>query len=126
MNDDDFVSAGFDRLDPSLLSDKPPKIQWGLLYKETMSDERKIVYLEKLAASMNHAASLIQTERDKLAELCGLKEEQLTKMAGAVQANNDMLQFEVTRMNEQRQFFNAEVMRLNTEIRELKNGDNSG
>ena len=124
MNDDDFVAAGFERLDPKLIEKRPPKISWGMLYQEK-SEEEKVKYLEKLASSMNHAARLIQDERDQLMELCALKEGQLTQMAEAVQINNEMLQQEVIRMNEQRQFYNAEVMRLNAEIKELKNGNNA-
>lgn len=124
MNDDDLIAAGFERLHSNLIEKRPPPINWGMLYQEK-SDEEKIKYLEKLSASMNRAASLIQDERNQLVELCSLKEGQLEQMAEAVRANNDMLQSEVTRMNEQRQFYNAEVARLTSEIRELKNGNNT-
>lgn len=115
---DEYVAAGFERLDPELIERRPPKIKWGRLYGD-MSDEAKVTYLEKLAATMNHAAYLIQEERNKLGVLCDMKEKQLLKMAEAVRVNNDMLQHEVTRMNEQRQGYNREVARLNERIREL-------
>jgi predicted nucleic acid-binding Zn-ribbon protein len=118
MNDD-LVGAGFEKLDPKLLPIQPPKIKWGLLYQDK-SDEEKIRFLEKLAASMNHAAALIQDERDKLNELCEKKEQQLMQMAKNVRDNNSMLQQEVTNMNNQRQFYNGEVARLNAEIKKLK------
>ena len=95
-----------------------------MLYKEK-SDKEKIEYLEKLASSMNHAIALIQEERNKLGELCELKEQQLVKIAEAVRTNNEMLQQEVTRMNAERQGYNREVARLNTQIREMRSdGDN--
>lgn len=119
MNNDDFIAAGFHRLDPHLVEKQPPKIKWGVLYKEK-SDKEKIEYLEKLASSMNHAAHMIQEERNQLGELCERKEAQLIKLAEAVHANNAMLQQEVTLMNAQRQGYNAEVKRLNTEIREMR------
>ena len=119
MNNDDFIAAGFERLDSHLIEKRPPKIKWGMLYQKK-SDAEKIMYLEKLASSMNHAAALIQNERNELCNLCELKERQLVKMAEAVQTNNAMLQHEVTRMNEQRQILNAELARLNAEVRALK------
>ena len=121
---DDFVAAGFERLDPELIEKRPPKIRWGALYKDR-SESDKVVYLEKLAATMNHAAYLIQGERNQLFEMCALKEQQLIKMAESVEKNNAMLQQEVTRMNEQRQGYNRELARLNSQVRELSNGDNN-
>ncbi len=120
---DDYVSAGFKRLDPRLLAKHPPQIQWGMLYKEWGPD-KKIKYLENLASVMNHAADLIQTERNALGVQIELKEAQLIKLSEAVRTNNAMLQQEVTRMNEQRQFYNEEVARLSAKIRELKGADN--
>lgn len=118
---DDFVAAGFHRIDDQVLSANAPKIAWGDIYKR-WPEADKVRHLEKLAATMNHAARLVSDERDKLVELCALKEEQLAKMAKQMQANNAMLQQEVTRMNAQRQGYHAEVARLNARIRELEKG----
>ena len=76
MNENDLITAGFEKLDPKLLPKQPPKINWGMLYKQK-SDAEKIRYLEKLASAMNHAASLIQDERNELGRLCELTEAQL-------------------------------------------------
>lgn len=116
---DDLVAVGFKRLDAKLLEDRAPKIQWGVLYKRK-SDKEKIRYLEKLAASMNHAAALIQEERNQLVRLCELKEQQLAVMAKAVEANNAMLQQEIVRMNAEQQGANATIARLNTRVKELE------
>ena len=122
-NHDDLIVEGFAKLDDKFIEKRPPKIAWGEKYKQ-WSDAEKIEYLEKLAASMNHAAFLVQGERNELGKLCELKEKQLISMNAAVRQNNAMLQHEVTLMNEQRQGYNAEVSRLNRLIRELKaNGD---
>jgi len=118
----DLMVDGFHRLDGRLLVSRPPKIQWGAIYKEK-SEADKIKYLEKLAASMNHAAYLVQEERNHLGQLCEKKEGQLQQMMADISANNNMLQSEVTKMNEQRQGFNQEVARLNAKIRELEGGD---
>ena len=118
----DLMVEGFHRLDGRTMVAHPPKIQWGVIYKEK-SDADKIKYLEKLAATMNHAAFLVQEERNSLGALCEKKEGQLQQMMTDITANNNMLQSEVTKMNEQRQGFNQEVARLNAKIRELEGGD---
>ena len=55
---------------------------------------------------MNHAASLIQDERNQLNKLCELKEQQIEKLKAAMDQNNGMLQSEVAKINEERQKFN--------------------
>ena len=119
----DFIGKGFHRLDPDLIQDPPPKIKWGKKYLEEWSDEQKIKYLEKLACTMNHAAYLIQKERDELQAMCEKKEAQIIAMDKALRQNDILLQQEVTRMNEQRQDYNANVSKLNRKIRELSHGD---
>ena len=102
---EDLIAKGFHKLDDKLLVVKPPKILWGGIYQAS-SNEEKIEYLEKLAATMNHAASLIQDERNQLNKLCELKEQQIEKLKEAMDANNNMLQSEVAKINEERQKFN--------------------
>jgi len=87
---------------------------------EAFSDQQKIEYLEKLSNSMNHAAALIQKERDELGRLCSLKEGQIQKLTHAMTQNNAMLQQEVTLMNEERQGFNQHVAALNVLVKNLK------
>lgn len=115
----DFVGKGFRKLDENLIESKPPKIKWGKIYEQS-TDKQKIEYLEKLAATMNHAAYLIQEERNQMLELVAKKEEQIIKLKEAMGKNMDMLTSEITKMNEQRQEFHKEVARLNKRIRELE------
>ena len=115
----DLMVEGFHKLDDHLLDRKPPKIIWLKGYKDR-EDKSKVIYLEKLASTMNHAAKLISVERDKLVKLMVVKEKQLEKMTEQVAANNHMLQSEVTRMNKQKQGFHAEISGLNKRIRELE------
>lgn len=122
VEESDFIAEGFKKItDQDLIIRNPPKIKWGQKYKD-WDDKKKIQYLEKLACSMNHAASLLQDERDKLNEVCKLKEDQINKMTQAVRSNNFMLQEQITKMNEQRQVYNKHVVELNAKIRELGNG----
>lgn len=116
LNQNDFVGAGFKRLDNTAIEQYPPKIQWGQLYRDK-SQEEKIRYLERLASAMNHAAAKIQAERDALGRLCEKKEMQLIVMAHSMEQNNAMLQSEVTGMNEDRQQMLQEIARLRTELR---------
>lgn len=116
-----MIAAGFHRVDPEILAKKAPTIKWGEIYKK-WTDKEKVAWHEKFSSSMNHAAALIQDERDKLNVLCHQKEQQLRQVAKAIESNNAMLQQEVTRMNEQRQGYNAQIAKLNAEIRALKNG----
>lgn len=118
---DDFIAVGFHQLDDRLLTRKPPKITWSKQFREQDVQVQRD-YLEKLANTMNHAAALIQDERNALNKLLIKKEQQLKSMSVQVAANNAMLQSEVTKMNEQRQGFHAEVSRLSARIRELENG----
>jgi hypothetical protein len=115
----DLLAEGFYKVDEKYIEVRPPKIKWGKIYLSWGPDKR-VEYLEKFARSMNQAAYLVQKERDELNTLCQLKEEQLTKMSHAMKQNMDMLQHEVTKMNEQRQGYNTEVARLNAKIRELE------
>ena len=119
---EDLVAQGFHRLDENLIELRPPRITWLDGYKKK-SPEAKIEYLEKLASTMNHAARLVSDERDKMVELCVKKEKQLEVMSKQIEANNDMLQQEVTRMNAQRQGYNTEIARLGDRVRELESGN---
>jgi len=117
LNQKDFVGAGFQKLDDTLIEQHPPKISWGMLYRDKMSQREKIQYLERIASAMNHAAAMIQKERDALNILCGKKERQLVTMQKAVAQNNEMLQSEVTRLNEDRQNMLQEIARLKNKLR---------
>ena len=116
---DDFMIDGFHKLDEKIVDERPPKIRWSDRFRER-SIEDQAAYLEKLAHTMNHAAYLIQNERDQLNELCEKKELQLESLNEAIKQNNLMLQQEVARMNAQRQEYHLNIKRLNAEIRSLK------
>ena len=119
--EEDFVGAGFEKLDPDAVElSHPPKIAWGKIYREQWTDAERLEYAEKLAGSMNHAAKKIQDERDALGELCERKEAQLVQMSRDLAMNNRLLQSEITKMNAERQGMNEAYAKLNTELRELK------
>ena len=117
---EDFIGKGFHKLDSKIISKRPPKIRWSSEFLAAPL-EKQNQYLMKLANTMNHAAALIQDERDQLTVLCAKKEALLMAQQAGVRQNSLMLQSEVTRMNTQRQGFHKEVARLNERIRELEN-----
>jgi len=134
MGDVDFIAKGWKKLDKELMVDEPPKISWGGIFLGERPDPKKsligvpyfwtdsdrLSYTTKLAEAMNHAASLIQGERNKLLELLELKVGQLKQMSEAMEQNNLMLQTEITKMNENKQHYHAKIAELNRTIRELK------
>ena len=126
--EDNFISDGWARLDPTKVEKRPPKIAWEpRFYEQPLEDQAS--YLMKLANSMNHAAKLLQDERDTLNEICWRQERQIETMNEQLSQNNLMLQTEVTRMNEERQLYNdaaieknGQIRALQERIRELENG----
>ena len=69
---------------------------------------------------MNHAAYLIQNERNDLLKLYDTKERQIIKAQKAMEDNIQMVQDSFVQMNEERQKFNKTVAELNKKIRELE------
>ncbi len=116
---DDFVTKGFKRLPVKLINPNPPKIQWGKDY-QNWNKASKIRYLEKLAATMNHAADLIQTERNKLMELLVQKEKQVEVMKKGLDQNNEMIQGQITDSNAKVQEASRKIILLNRKVRELE------
>ncbi len=116
---EDFVGAGFKKIDPKYLEDNAPKVDWDkILHRKTT--EQKLLYLKKFSSSMNYAASMISIERDQMTRFLLKKEMQLKKLMKMMDENNAMLQTEVTRMNSDRQKYNEHVANLNREIKALK------
>lgn len=115
----DFVAAGFRRLDENLTPANPPKIHWGKLYM-SWGDEKKVQHLEKLAATMNHAAALIQDERNKMNDLLIAKEAQLNAMKKSLDQTSAMVAQQIAQHNEEKQQANRAYAALNAEVRELR------
>ena len=117
----DFIGAGFKEVEN--YTPDPPMIKWGKVYEDKWDDGEKIRYLEKLASAMNHAADIIQGERDELMRICEQKEEQIKSLDKALQQNNSMIQGEINRANEKQQESNNIIVRLNQRVRDLENAN---
>jgi len=104
--DYDFIGKGFKKLDSNLISERPPKIKWGKKFESwTLKEQNE--YLKKLATTMNHAAYLIQEERNALLKLMDKKEKQLIKVQKAMDSNVEMVHDELEKINLERQSFNS-------------------
>ena len=121
LKEADFIGAGFHKVEN--VTDRPPRIKWGMIY-QSKSMRDKIKYLEKLASVMNHAAYLIQNERNELIVLAEKKEQQIVAMKKALDQNNAMIQSEITKMNAEHQEYFKEIKNLRDRIRELERGGN--
>ena len=115
----DFVMEGLHRLDPDIVEKKAPKIAWGDRYK-MWTDVRKLKYCEDLACTMNHAAFLIQNERNDLLDLCEKKEKMIIAMSSNLEGNNGMIQQQLMSLNEERQLWNKAAADMKKKIRELE------
>ena len=122
--DSDLIAAGFHRLDENLIEQRPPKIQWGRIY-QGMTDDEKLQYCEKLACVMNHAAKLIQDERNTLGHMVEQKEHMLIEMKKALDENNSMIQEQMTKFNEDKQRYNKAIAELKAKVRELESDRNN-
>ncbi len=123
-DEQDFLGTGFERLDDDIVVKNPPRIAWGKKYDQK-TDADKILYLQKLASAMNHAAFLIQNERNDLLKTLSQKEQQVISMAASLDANNNMIQQQITKMNAEKQKTFKTIASLNRRIREYENGDNN-
>lgn len=116
---EDLIVKGFHKLDDNLVDYKAPKIGWGMIYQDS-TDREKIEYLEKLCATMNHAAYLIQEERNGLLKDMDIKNVQMAEARKAMKDNLDILQHEVTEMNTYKQNVNKSMGEKNQKIVDLK------
>ena len=115
----DIMGKGFHKLDPKILTRKPPKITWSSQFRK-LSAVKKAAYLEKLANTMNHAAALIQDERDNLNKILAMKEEQIRALVDNQAKSHEALNHEILRMNKERQQWQKASGALQQELREAK------
>ena len=91
-----------------------PQINFGKDF-EDLQDKQKVVYLKKFSSSMNHAADLIQTERNEAVQKLILQDQQLRN------ADLNLAQIKASLVKNITDS-NAEKQNLLAEIAELKRG----
>lgn len=119
MSEIDVICNGFAKLDDSLMSKRPPKIKWGLEF-QAWSLEKQNIYLKKLSASMNHAADLVQTERNALLLKVDTQDAIIVSLQTQAKQAQDSMQNVLIQTNDERQSFNKKVVELQDKLRLLE------
>lgn len=96
-----------------------PKINWGTDYLG-WPPERKIEYLEKLSYTMNHAADMMQQDRNRLSDLLYLKERLINQLNADKQALQQTLERNITEHNLEKNTLAEEVVAMRSELNELR------
>ena len=88
-----------------------PKIRWG---KDYLSGDipKQHAFLEKFAYSMNHAADMLQTERNELLALKDKHEAQIRDLQSALCNQGTVMNHQLTRSNTQNQELGASIVKL--------------
>ena len=106
-----------------------PQIDFGKDFEE-FDDKRKIRYLKKLSSAMNHAADIIQKERDTLLQEIQVFMKAADHADQAVGIQKDIVVKAITNHNAEKQDLIKRIQELETEakvqdklIKRLENGD---
>lgn len=88
-----------------------PKINWGEDFNE-LGDIYKIIYLKTFSESMNHAASIIQDERNELIDRVVLLEEMLKSAETTAQIQRNLIANTINSNNETQASMAEEIAKL--------------
>lgn len=100
------------------MSKHAPPISWGEEYRGWPIEQR-LEYAEKLASAMNHAASVLQDERNKLIEVVKKQEEQLKHNANAYLSQGNLMHKELGSADVEKQQLYQEIVNLKQKTRVL-------
>jgi hypothetical protein len=107
-----------------------PQIDFGKEFEEDFDDKRKIRYLKKLSSAMNHAADVIQKERDELLYQLQVAVKSVEHADEAVAIQKDIVIKAITNHNAEKQNLIKRIQELETEakvqdklIKRMENGD---
>lgn len=104
-----------------------PKIRWGDIYrgkefdldkKRFWDDRDRLKFAERLASSMNHAADVLQTERNKLLEVLAHQEKQLKENAKAYAGQGDLMHAELGNADAEKQKLYRQIVALTKQVKE--------
>lgn len=106
-----------------------PQIDFGQDF-EDFDDARKIRYLKKLSSAMNHAADVIQQERNQLLKDMAVALKSVENADQAVAIQKDIVVRAITAHNSEKQDLIKRIQELETEakvqdklIKRMENGD---
>lgn len=93
-----------------------PDIRWGAEY-QSWPVEQRLSYAEKLASSMNHAADVLQQERNELLVILRRKEEQLKHSSKQYLSQGETMHRELGAQDAEKQVLYLEIVRLKAQIK---------
>ena len=88
-----------------------PAIRWGEEY-ESWPMEKRLRYAEKLASAMNHAADVLQQERNKLIELVRRQEEQIKALVLKNESQGELVHRELRSVDKEKQELYQQIVTL--------------
>jgi septal ring factor EnvC (AmiA/AmiB activator) len=103
---------------PGMKKHAPP-IAWGDEYKK-WPIEKRLKYAEKLASAMNHAADILQTERNGLVKIAKAQEEKLKLNQKQYLEQGDFFHQQVQQHNTEKQQLYQQIVTLTSENNKLK------
>jgi hypothetical protein len=95
---------------------RAPNIQWGAEYK-AWPLPRRLKYAERLASSMNHAADVLQTERNKLLEVVAHQEAQLKANTKAYVGQGEVMHKELGDADAEKQELYKKIVALKKQVK---------
>jgi len=136
MNDDNATPAGdngthYPDSPPATLGDLKsikrhpqmkivaPTIKWGKDYKK-WPIEKRLRYAERLASTMNHAADVLQTERNEQNVTIATLEKQLAQQETAGTTTHEMMRGQLGRDNEEKQKLGLQIVELTKANKKLR------
>lgn len=99
------------------MAKRAPRIRWGDDYN-SWSVEKRLGYAEALAASMNHAADILQQERNTLRDLAEHQEKLLRSWSQKHSEQGDLMTTELGSQNAQQQELYQTIVDLQKTIKE--------
>jgi len=96
----------------------PPDISWGREF-ESWPERMQLSYAKRLASTMNHAADILQGERNALIEVCERQERQIVSLREQLEHQNSMTHAQLQRVGAEKQPLYQQIVDQKAKIRAL-------
>ena len=98
------------------MQSRAPKISWGKVYQAWPID-KQLRYAESLANSMNHAADVLQKDRDRIVKLAKAQEVQLKENVQRYTEQGELMHKELAAVDAEKQKLYTEIVELKTQLK---------
>ena len=98
---------------------RAPKVQWGADI-DLLPPVEQSRYYKRVAEAMNHAADILQQERNKLVEVAKAQEAQLVSKDQQVRAVTAQMEQLLTRTNAEKQQLSEQVVAEGRVVKQLR------